>query len=219
MKKPDKPRSKQSSGRTALSHKELVAKITEENRIYFKKKGAVPKGAVPKIEKQEYPPPYQHLTVSEIGTTRQVRTKNPKSKIQIPIVLAIVLAILVAGGIFAGVLSAIFLPGAGTSLVAKPPPPNYGFDRFDEWNAAKHFIQAQYPGAQTFSGSDDSTVQASTDGTCIVAISVGGVNAFNAPLRDTLTVIMKFQGGRFGLQRIDSQNEAALVRQQIKDGY
>jgi hypothetical protein len=146
------------------------------------------------------------------------------------VVSTVVLGIVVVGVLFVAVLMIIFpisppsstLPASSANHVAQsppPPPPNYGFDRYDEWSAAKHFIQAQYPGAQTFSGSDDSTIQASTDGTCIVAISVGGVNAFNAPLRDTLTVIMKFQGGRFGLQRIDSQNEAAQVRQQIKDGY
>jgi len=107
---------------------------------------------------------------------------SQKTKEMILVVSVGVLVIAIGGGIFAAVLSAVFLSGSGTSHVAQPPPPNYGFDRYDEWSAAKHFIQAQYPGAQTFSGSDDSTVQASTDGTCIVAISVGGVNAFNAPL-------------------------------------
>jgi hypothetical protein len=134
-------------------------------------------------------------------------------------VSAIVLGIVGGGGLLGLALSAIFLPGSGTSHVAQPPPPNYGFYKTDEYDAAKHFIQAQYPGAQTFSSCDDSTVQASPQGDCIVKIDVGGVNGFNAPIRDTLTVFMKFQEGNFGLQRIDSQNEAGLVQQQIKDGY
>jgi hypothetical protein len=219
MKKPDKTRSKQSSRRTVLSHKELVAKITEENRAYFSKKKVETK-----IEKRNaiantHTVPDPHFKVSEMGTTRNAWTKKPKSKIQIPIVLALVLAILVAGGLIAGVLSLIFLPGAGASHVTQPPAPNYGFDRIEEYIAAKSFIKARYPGAQSFSGCDDSTVQASTDGDCIVTIAVSGVNAFNAPLRDSLTVIMKFQDGKFRLQRIDSQNERSLVQEQIKEGY
>lgn len=162
----------------------------------------------------------KHITMPK-QIKRQFRflVISQKTKNLIFGISAWVLGIVVAGGIFALVLSAIFLPGSGTSHVAQPPPPHFGFDRFEEWNAAKRFIQAQYPGAQTFSDSDESTVQADTDGTCVVVIAVGGVNGFNAPIRDKLTVIMKYQDGRFGLQRIDSQNEQALVQQQIKDGY
>lgn len=147
---------------------------------------------------------------------------NKKTKDQLLLIFGGALIILFGGCIFGEVLNAIMPHGVSAIRFEKSSPasaaPNYGFDRFEEYDAAKHFIQAQYPGAQSFSGCDDSTVQAGTDGTCVVAIAVGGVNAFNAPLRDTLTVIMKFQDGRFGLQRIDSQNEAALVQQQIRDG-
>ena len=98
----------------------------------------------------------------------------------------------------------------------KPPG---GIYKFDEYDAAKRFIQSQYPGAQKFSSCDDSTVQADpADGTCRVVIDVSGVNSFNAPIRDTMTVIMQFQNGSFGLTRIESQNEFNLVKQQIKDG-
>jgi hypothetical protein len=100
---------------------------------------------------------------------------------------------------------------------SKPAAPNLGFDRFEEYAAAKRFIQAQYPGAQSFSDCDDSTVVASYagDGYCSVTFAVSGVNGFNAPIRDTMTVKMIFQNGTFQLQRIESQNEQNLARDLI----
>jgi hypothetical protein len=102
-----------------------------------------------------------------------------------------------------------------------PPAPKIGFDRFEEYDAAKKFIQAQYPGAQSFSSCDDSKVVASYagDGYCSVTVAVSGVNRFNAPIRDTMTVNMNFKDGRFLLQgNIESQNEDNQVLDAIKSG-
>ena len=203
------------------THKEIVAKITEENRAFFDK------NVIEGQNIKKYPHQITGVSVDEIGTRQNLRLDNPKPKIQIRKVLSALFTVLLIIGLFVGfvgvlvvIAQQIFIPSSGGwNPPAQTATPNYGFDRVDEYIAAKNFIKAQYPGAQTFSSCDDSTVQASPQGDCIVKIAVGGVNAFNAPIRDTLTVFMKFQEGKFGLQRIDSQNDAALVQQQIKDGY
>jgi hypothetical protein len=121
--------------------------------------------------------------------------------------------IIAVGFLVVGILRVPPAPDYGPRPVSRPQVPNLDISRTYEYYEAKKYIQAQYPGAQSFSSCDDSTVQASENGDCIVIINVNGVNGFNAPIHDTMTVIMKYVNGSF----IWVRTESAIERKQVFD--
>jgi hypothetical protein len=90
---------------------------------------------------------------------------------------------------------------------SKPATLNLNYDPIDAYAAAKQFMKQQYPGAQSFSDYDHSKVIDEGGGDCFVSVTVNGVNAFNAPIRDAMGVNIRFQDGNFFLRGIDSLNE------------
>jgi hypothetical protein len=79
--------------------------------------------------------------------------------------------------------------------------------KFDAYYTAKQFIQGQYPGAKTFSDYDQSQVDDKGNGIWWVTVNVDGVNAFNAPIQNTMLVEMKSQSGHWYLVEIDTKTE------------
>ena len=78
--------------------------------------------------------------------------------------------------------------------------------KFDAYYTAKQFIQGQYPGAKSFSDFENSHVDDRGNGVWWVTVNVDGVNAFNAPTRNTMLAEMKSQNGHWYLIEIDNLN-------------
>jgi hypothetical protein len=78
--------------------------------------------------------------------------------------------------------------------------------KFDAYYTAKQFIQGQYPGAKSFSDFENSHVDDRGNGVWWVTVNVDGVNAFNAPIRNTMLAEMKSQNGHWYLIEIDNLN-------------
>jgi len=77
---------------------------------------------------------------------------------------------------------------------------------YDAYYTAKQFIQKQYPGAKSFSDYAHSHVDAKGNDIWWVTLNVDGVNAFNAPIRNTMLVEMKSQPPNWYLVEIDNLN-------------
>lgn len=92
--------------------------------------------------------------------------------------------------------------GASAALVALlcalafsgPTPPAPDETAMSAWSAAQQLVEAQHPGAKTFSRFKESVVERAPDGNYLVGLRVDGVNAFNAPVRQDLVVEMRRDG-------------------------
>jgi hypothetical protein len=233
------------------THREIIAKITEENRTYMAKLDAEKPILKPANSKREFADEIEAQKLKDAATVRQLlaekthrqpsvrpqaatsgsawikkweqqerekiqphqasqRIAIPKSKsFQLPegfwkIALVSVLALVGAVGLSYMAASALVDVANHPS---KPAAPNLNYDPIDAYAAAKEFIKRQYPGAQSFSDYDNSKVIDEGGGDCFVSITVNGVNAFNAPIRDAMGVNLRFQDGNFFLRDIDSLNE------------